>query len=218
MVGSPGLSPHARAFVPTCARTSLRERERAPACTCDSPRALSQNPVAACTPPRSDVRSYSHPLGLPVDEHAHAGLPACVYPNNQRLRAVSGLPDRPLSDLTLGNQSQGGNLTVEGPRVPSRTLPSSPVQLDLVPQDDRRYNQFGFWLRPDQERVYPMPGGQPAGQPRAQGWGSHVVEYGVPGWVPGRQWAGLGPPVPAPNMSVGPPNHRAQGYTTQPQI
>ena len=36
--------------------------------------------------------------------------------NNQRLRAVSGHPDKSLSDLALGNLSQDGNLTVEGLR------------------------------------------------------------------------------------------------------
>ena len=43
-----------------------------------------------------------------------------------------------------------------------------------------------------------------------------VVERGVSPWVsqwgPGRQWANLGPHVPASYMSVGPPNLRAQTH------
>ena len=216
MVGPSLLSPNALTFVPYCARPPACERERAAECTEVSTRAPCKNPEAACTPSGSNSHVHAHLLGPPVDEPAHAGQPACVYPKHQGLRAVSGLLDHSLSDLASGYRSQGGNLTVEGPRVPPRTLPDSPLQLDLVSQDDRRYNQSGAWQRPDQAPGYPHLGSQlqsqPVAQPVSYGWGMHVAERGVTQWGPGRQWTSLGPHVPASYMSVGPPNFRAQTH------
>ena len=129
MVGPSLLSPNALTFVPHCARPPACERERAAECSEVLTRTPFKNPVAACTPSDSNSLVHAHLLGPPVDEPAHAGQPACAYPKHQGLRAVSGLLDHSLSDLASGYRSQGGNLTVEGPRVPPSVLGPSQTHL-----------------------------------------------------------------------------------------
>ena len=74
-------------------------------------------------------------------------------------------------------------MSIEGPRSVPKTLSNSPLQLNLVSQDDRRYDMYGRWQHPDQAHGYVLPHGQPGLGPMAQPESQRMlgVERGVPG-------------------------------------